>query len=178
MVGAFDDVRIADTTSNLRLQREFSKTHTINEIRVEFYEDDPLEDERGELLLAEVGATPSGGDGGEDSLSDESENAPDVDPEDEKEENLAEKAMTDDLAKWQRKALKRGTGKAVDFESDVIPADVHARILSGLPACKTADDVRKLFDAKEREFLFAPDWTDLKATIEYAIKAFNDDEEV
>ena len=179
LIGEFDDIRIADTTNELRLQREFSKTHTINEIRVEFYEDDPLEDERGELLLAEVGATPGGGggQGEEDSLSDDNENAPDTDPEDEKEENMAEKAIADELAKWQRKALKRGAGKAVDFESDVIPADVHARILSGLPACKTADDVRKLFDAKERPFLFAPDWTDLKATIEYAIKAFSEDDE-
>ena len=178
LIGEFDDIRIADTTNELRLQREFSKTHTINEIRVEFYEDDPLEDERGELLLAEVGATPSGGGGGgDDSLSDENENAPEEDNEDKKEEDMAEKALADDLAKWQRKALKRGAGKAVDFESDVIPPDVHARILTGLPACKCADDVRKLFDANdERPFLFAPDFADISISIENAIKALQEDE--
>ena len=177
LVGEFDDIRIADTTNELRKQREFSKTHTINEIRVEFYEDDPLDDERGALLLAEVGAKPGGGGQGgpSEGLSEnENENAPEDDLEDRNEENMAEKAIADELAKWQRKALKRGAGKAVDFESSIIPDDLHAQILAGLPACKSADDVRALFVKQDAPVVVG--FAELKATIENAVKALQESE--
>ena len=56
----------------------------------------------------------------------------------------AQTPMKADLSRWQRKALKK-IGQSVPFDSDVIPADIRDVIESGLPACKTEADVRKLF---------------------------------
>lgn len=55
LIAEFDDVRKSDETLELAKIAEYGKTHTINELRKEFYGDDPMEDERGNLLPAEVG---------------------------------------------------------------------------------------------------------------------------
>jgi HK97 family phage portal protein len=55
LTGAFEDVRRVDTAVELQEQAEFSKTHTINEIRKKYYGDKDLDDDRGNLLPAEVG---------------------------------------------------------------------------------------------------------------------------
>jgi hypothetical protein len=57
---------------------------------------------------------------------------------------------TADLKRYERKALK-SIGKAVSFESDVIPSETMAYIDHGLPGCKTAEDVKALFAGIEEE---------------------------
>lgn len=54
-----------------------------------------------------------------------------------------------DMRRWQRKAAKRvkdGKPAACEFESDYIDGATHARISTQLQACKTADDVKSVFD--------------------------------
>lgn len=59
------------------------------------------------------------------------------------------KAMMDDLAKWQRKAIKAlgKPEKMIVFDSvDILPA-IMARIRDGLKSAQTEDDVRTVFAA-------------------------------
>ena len=56
--------------------------------------------------------------------------------------------MQEDMAKWQRKAVKRlqkGQPAACDFESEFIPVDRAASILARLGEAKTADEVLAAF---------------------------------
>lgn len=55
LVGAFEDVRRSDTLIELQEQQEYSKTHTVEEIRQKYYQDKPLGDGRDKLLPAEIG---------------------------------------------------------------------------------------------------------------------------
>lgn len=130
----FDDVRVTDRQLELREQEAYAITHVIDEIRSKYYEDTPIGDERGKLLPAEVRA-------GAVKQERPIQDAPQPpDP------------AQADMAKWQRKALKR-IGQAVPFESDEIPAHVAARINAGLPACKNADDVKALFARQHNDRL-------------------------
>lgn len=54
----------------------------------------------------------------------------------------------EELKRWQRKALKAlkaGKSPAVEFESDVIQAETHKRIMANLQNAKTADEVKAAF---------------------------------
>lgn len=55
LVAEFDDPRQVDRTLELEEQKLYAISHTINEIRQKYYEDDELEDDRGLLLPAQVG---------------------------------------------------------------------------------------------------------------------------
>lgn len=60
----------------------------------------------------------------------------------------AKVAWADDLARWERKALRviKDSGSAVcTFESALIPADTREQIDAALANCKSADDVKALF---------------------------------
>ena len=54
-----------------------------------------------------------------------------------------------DLERWQRKAVRRfeegKPEKATEFESDAIPATLHAAIVGALSECKTAGEVADAF---------------------------------
>ena len=54
LILAFDDPRKTDRALELQEQAEYARTHTIDEVRAKFYEDDPIGDERGKLLVAEI----------------------------------------------------------------------------------------------------------------------------
>lgn len=54
-------------------------------------------------------------------------------------------ALTGELEKYKRKASKR-PGEVVDFESAVIPVEMMTAIKAALPECKTAQEVRDVFN--------------------------------
>lgn len=54
LVGEFEDIRITDRVMELQEQAAFAQVHTIDEIRTRFYKAQPLGDERGSLLPAQV----------------------------------------------------------------------------------------------------------------------------
>jgi len=53
-VGAFADIRTRDRVLEMAEQEVYSQTHTIDEVRGKYYHDEPIGDERGALLQAEV----------------------------------------------------------------------------------------------------------------------------
>lgn len=57
LVCEFEDVRLSDKTMEIAEQTEFARTHTIDEIRQEYYNDDPIGDDRGKMLIVQVGQT-------------------------------------------------------------------------------------------------------------------------
>lgn len=72
---------------------------------------------------------------------DEKEEEP---PQEDSADETTDDTMAEDLKKWQRKALKK-IGKAVPFESAIIPPETNATIYTSLPNCQNETDVRMLF---------------------------------
>lgn len=54
LVAEFEDIRVIDRAMKLQEQSAFAQVHTIDEIRQEFYQDDPIGDSRGQMLVAEL----------------------------------------------------------------------------------------------------------------------------
>lgn len=50
LIAEFDDVRIEDKEQQLKEQEAYERTHTVDEVREKFYDDQPIGDERGELI--------------------------------------------------------------------------------------------------------------------------------
>ena len=73
----------------------------------------------------------------------------------------AKSAYADDLARWERKALRvlKESGSPVcTFESDNIPDSVRERIEAALPDARSAQAVRSLFDIKPMTVTATPEY--------------------
>lgn len=163
LMGQFEDVRFVDRELKLREEERFAATHTIAEIRQEFYGDEPLGDDRDKLLPSQVNAQ-SGGiqepppnpftdreqkpaqDMKEMDDMKEMEKEDDPEPEKPAEPKAEEstKAALDDLARYERKALKR-IGEPVEFISDALPSPTLEGIRGRLSACKSEAAVKAVF---------------------------------
>jgi SPP1 gp7 family putative phage head morphogenesis protein len=55
LVGEFDDIRVTDKQMELAEIAAYSQTHTVDEVRAKYYGDEELGDDRGNLLVTEVG---------------------------------------------------------------------------------------------------------------------------
>ena len=55
LVGEFEDIRVTDKQLELAEISAYSQTHTVDEVRARYYQDEPLGDDRGNLLVTEVG---------------------------------------------------------------------------------------------------------------------------
>lgn len=174
LVAAFDDIRTKDRQLDIAEQDAYARTHTIDEVRAEYYGHDALGDERGALLVAEVGK-------GMTAQEPEPEQPPaaiDVTQEfrqladtmrgeikaliaealppepkyiEAKAEPVADPlaARRDDMAAWRRKALKRlkaGDGADCEFVSEYIPDELAGDIREQLQDAGTAEEVRAVFD--------------------------------
>lgn len=154
LVAEFDDVRRPDEALELLKIAEYAKSHSIDEVRQEFYEDDPLP-ERGHLLEAEIGK------GVTDTrdpatvaaeqvqmVQDAQNDAPRVSPG----EAAVATPKALDLERWQRKATKRlrsGRPAMCEFESDAITIDEAEMIGNALKAAVTAEQVAAVFGEVE-----------------------------
>lgn len=157
LVLAFDDPRKTDRALELHEQAEYAKTHTIDEVREKFYEDAPIGDERGKLLIAEITQ------GGIPGVDVPEKPAPIIMPpgaqaaeeeggetEDEDERLTAEKRVDtgrqlDDLRAWRRKCKARG--EFTDFVSEAISPGLRARIVSEASQQQDIEHVKAVFDA-------------------------------
>jgi HK97 family phage portal protein len=135
----FEDIRITDRVLELQERAEYSKVHTVNEIREKYDGEGKLEDERGELMLVQLNTyTPY-------------QPEPEV-PADESNEVMDAEGDTDikaDMLKWKRKALKAvkdGKSAAVKFDSDTLSDALVVEIQQGLQKAKTAGDVKAVFE--------------------------------
>jgi phage portal protein BeeE len=148
LIMVFDDPRVVDKKLKLEEQTAYERTHTLKEVRKEYYQDDPIGDERDDLLPSQIKGTigvdvppppvPPG-------------QVPPVQPptqappaENMPPEMQAQKAMNEDLARWQRLAIRKN-GKAVTFDSDVIPVPIQRKINRELFACKSEADIKRVF---------------------------------
>ncbi len=159
LVGHFEDVRLADRDLELKEQEIYSKTHSINQINEEYYGGDEIfDDERGDMLPAQItssiGAPPP-------------PPAPNIDPTTkpiqppdntanttQQDMNMTDGAMMaarDELARWERKALK-AVGVAVVFTPLHVDETVSRRLNDGLPKCRDEIAVKALFNRVSTEF--------------------------
>lgn len=154
----WDDIRVTDRVIGLQEQREYAKTHTIDETRKKFYGDGPLPGERGQRLPDEIGTTGTAG-GNDPAVGGALDQNPgqqraqvqDIgqDVGDEPRPNTPTGKVAADLAIWQRKAINRfKAGKRLDFdfESDAIPARTKEVILLSLNGCSSVDEIKSAFE--------------------------------
>lgn len=139
LIAVYDDPRVVDRKLKLEEQTVFEKSHTIEEVRKEFYQDEPLGDERDKLFLSQVSAAVA--------KPAPAETLPDENvPIDGTVFDKQSAPMKADLMRWKRYAL-RTFGKAhKPFESTSIPDDVVSMVNDKLGACKTVGDVADLFE--------------------------------
>lgn len=144
LTGEFEDVRQKDRELELRELESYAKSHTIDEIRQQFYNDEPIGDERGKLLLAEVT-------GQSGFMAD----MPEM-PEEEPNEALTKFAV--DMKAYKRKAvnsLAKDKPLDFDFESQNIDGAQLSRIRNKLKRCKTKEDIAGVFEAEKDQRLYA-----------------------
>ncbi len=157
--GEFEDVRLTDRAMEMTEQAEYAKTHTIDEVREKFFEDKPLGDDRGEMLIAQIGAAAV-------RMVDGEVQAPIPAPgiftqrgetqEAEQEEEPNAEAVKAELDKWQRKAertLKRKGSAHCKFESDVLPVKIMAKVIGLLGEAKKPYDLQVIFDSVKADLV-------------------------
>ena len=131
-----EDIRITDKVMLMQEMAEFSKTHTVDEVRTKYWQSDPLEDKAiGGKLVA---AAQSGGAPAPLPVEDKPEEitpVEQVDVDAEEPEVETDKKAKDvypamqELDKWERKQKK--AGKAVDFVAYNIPSEIVECIKKG-----------------------------------------------
>jgi HK97 family phage portal protein len=158
LVGEFEDVRQVDTAVELQEQAAYERSHSIDEVRKKYYSDDPIGDQRGILLPAEVGR------GLTDARAPEDKPPPPPPPQfggakpppqlpgptGDVVEGQVVAPEAADLAKWERKALSRlkdGKRPACDFDSEHIGEPTALAIKAALGGATTAQGVRAAFVA-------------------------------
>jgi phage portal protein BeeE len=161
LVGIYDDPRYVDRKLKLAEQEAYERTHTVAETRKEFYQDDPLDDERDKELVAQAGKlakeeplnAPSNNNGisvpnwpgGQEIPSNE------MAMEDTGAEDVTAKAVIDDMKKWRRMAIQgvekaSKADKALHYTSALIPAITMQSIKTRLVMTKDKDTIAKMFD--------------------------------
>ena len=151
LIGMFDDVRINDRALQLQEQERYSETHTIAEIREEFYGDDPLGDDRDKLLPSQVN-TQSGDiqkPPPEPMVQEPPMDAPettDGKPMTDNPKEAETEAVKTALARWRRYALRVGAVKAIGFINDDIPISIRENITKKLKTCKNIDEIAEIFN--------------------------------
>ena len=155
LIAEFEDIRITDQVLELQQMQEFSKVHTIDEIRKEQYGDDPLGDDRGLLLPLQVGAAPVAMPGEEQPPSEEGPATP---PElvgqlfgDGAEVAEEDEEVKAELKAWERYESKRIGKKHRSFECKFVPPERQASIRANLGGVATLDDLEAVFQAETGE---------------------------
>ncbi len=149
LIGVYEDPRVVDRKLKLEEQLAYERSHKLIEVRKEYYQDDPLGDERDDLLPAQIKADS----GGVQEITPPAFQQPPTE-QPPAENMVAEEQQTDgsmkaDLMRWKRYAL-RTFGKAgfsKPFDSDTITPETAAEIRAKLDACKTAGEVADVFES-------------------------------
>ena len=173
--GEFEDMRQTNRILDLQEQEEFEKTHTVNEVRSEYYNEGPLEldadvlsameekpksklDPRGFLFVSQIGPSTPGpkleAPKPEPILPPASQNGTEQTSPDMQTEGNAlppdtaqMQAQQAELKAWENFALKRlGKQGGREFEPRMIDVFSAGRIRAALKSATTAVDVRRVFE--------------------------------
>lgn len=136
LVGEFDDPRGSDTALELNQIAAYERTHTIDEVRSEWYNEDALADERGSLFVAELAKQPPAFGAAPPPAS--------------KSELLSAEQLAE-LVRWQRKSVKAlAAGKQLStlrFVSELLPAELQMALAHSLKSVTTAAQIDALFES-------------------------------
>ncbi len=159
LVGEFDYMPITDQKIELEKQGAFERSHNIKEIRKEYYQDDPLGDDRDKLFISQINAqsgdiqkvTPPQPVSQPSTMPLQDTNTNDQQPQDMAtqdtgQQDLSMKAAIDDLLKWRKMALRGKAEKAQGFISTVISLQMQAAIKSKLDVLSDKGMIAKVFD--------------------------------
>lgn len=133
LFGAFDDIRYVDKQLELQEMEAYSKTHTVEEIRKEYYSDKPIGDDRDKLFPVQVNAT-----SGDIQKPPEpkvivqptsEKKPPKTTPEDENTPKPEEIKAIVELDRWEAKSLK--AKKLVTWHNQDIPVSVYEAVKLG-----------------------------------------------
>lgn len=159
----FEDPRITDRALELSEIQTYSATHTLDEVREEWYQDGPIGDERGKLLVAQIGQASIAPDGSkqepppqlaaltgkpaDDAPEDEPQPPDSGEPEQKGNERTedTETKRAKELRTWRRYAEKHGATKAQEFSPDTLPIDVAGVIKARLAAATDDEEVHAAF---------------------------------
>jgi HK97 family phage portal protein len=140
LIGEFDDIRITNRVADLAEQAEYAKTHTIDEIREQYYGDVPIGDERGLLLPAEITkpepVVPF------DALAVEPETAEEVET---PEPEMLSAEELKELEAWEKFTIKRLGKGGRAFEPHVLRGAVKDRVVAGLKEARTTEAIHGVF---------------------------------
>ena len=168
LIGMFDDPRVVDRKLELEEMAAFERSHTIEETRREYYEDDPIGDDRDKLFVSQINAqsgdiqkpppaaSPFGGNPQPKQLPDGQEvidaTAEEMPMMDNEAEDVSAKAAIADLKIYKRMAIKGKSAKLAAFRSDAIPAGMLREIAAKLAGLKDTAEIVALFDRKIDSF--------------------------
>lgn len=139
LVGEFDDVRKADRLMDITEQQEYEKSHTVNEIRVEYYGDDTVDggDVPVEFWRGKAKEQPA------DEQAQGANPFTQTNPMDNQSTNSE---VQQEMKAWENFALKRlGKAGGREFEPRAIAILDAARIRTALKSASTPDEVRSVF---------------------------------
>ena len=156
--GEFEDPRRPDRLLELQELAAYAETHTVDEIRQKHYGDDPIGDERGELLIAQIGQALS-------MPGDEPPSQPippqfrqeepppeDEPPPDDTEEDDQSKAIRDELKAWRSYELRRvGKTNTRPFETRHIPVRISHPLRLVLDTAESHDAIKAAFEQATQE---------------------------
>jgi len=120
LFGSFEDIRYVDRQLKLQEMAEYSKSHTVEEVRKEYYSDKPLGDERDQLLPQQIAV---------DSGQPEPENTETVPPVEQNKLKPDEIKALVEIDKWSAKSEK--AGKLTVWHNVSIPDRLYNAIKSG-----------------------------------------------
>lgn len=164
LLAEFDDIRMSDRAMLLAEQVEFSKTHTLNEIREKYYQADPITDERGDLLPVQITGFSVAPTMPEEVVTTE-QPIELQEPEPEPEQPDVD-AAEEELKAWEKFAINRIGKKARAFEYKHIPVEQADRIQQQLYMMETAEEIKTLFEIETAPI---PENADIVALLEKAM---------
>ena len=128
LLAAFEDIRPEDRGLRVAEAKTYGPALTVNEYRTEYLKAPPLEDERGESLMAELLKGPA--------MSEPVMPAKSTD-------------INGDLKRWRSVAVrlfrKEKDPAEYEFNSEIIPEALKSRILEALAGAETEEEVRAAF---------------------------------
>jgi len=153
LVCEFDDPRVGDRSIELEERRLFQYVHTVAEVRDKYDGDQPLGDERDDLLVPQVDKLGQRAEPGETppqlatftgEAPAQEQDEPKPDPEDDDSGDM-ERERQEETAKWRRYALKRGGEDGAAFKCEHLPDDVAEVIRQRLLLAQSDMEVKAAF---------------------------------